>query len=154
MNVIFLDIDGVLCTTRQAVAINDRGVMSCLDPVALQFLDRIARDFDVKYVISSTWRMGESYSYFRSLFMAAQARDLAMALYYDDWATPVIHEKDRGHEIQNWIDRNKPENYIILDDDSDMLDHQKEFFVQTSCYDGMLFEHYKKVEELLKSFGS
>jgi hypothetical protein len=39
---------------------------------------------------------------------------------------------DRGHEIQQWIDDNQIEKYVIIDDDPDMLDSQLNNFVQTS----------------------
>jgi hypothetical protein len=39
---------------------------------------------------------------------------------------------DRGHEIQMWLDNNKVDNYVILDDDNDMLPSQINNFVRTS----------------------
>lgn len=39
---------------------------------------------------------------------------------------------DRGSEIQEWLDKQtEPYRYIILDDDSDMLDCQLPYFIQT-----------------------
>lgn len=38
----------------------------------------------------------------------------------------------RGSEIQEWLDKQtEPCRYVILDDDSDMLDCQLPYFIQT-----------------------
>lgn len=38
----------------------------------------------------------------------------------------------RGSEIQEWLDKQtEPYRYVILDDDSDMLDWQLPYFIQT-----------------------
>ena len=39
---------------------------------------------------------------------------------------------DRGYEIQGWIDTHEIDNYVILDDDNNMLDTQRNNFVRTS----------------------
>lgn len=46
--------------------------------------------------------------------------------------TPYLHLKIRGEEIQYWLDNNQVERYVIIDDDTDFLEEQKAFFVQTS----------------------
>ena len=39
--ILFLDMDGVLCTGRVAIANGEQGWIASLDPVALRFLDRM-----------------------------------------------------------------------------------------------------------------
>jgi len=39
--------------------------------------------------------------------------------------------------------------YVILDDDSDFLKHQKKYFVQTSHENGFLWEHYNRALAIL-----
>jgi hypothetical protein len=40
---------------------------------------------------------------------------------------------ERGHEIQDWLDKHKEvTNYVIIDDDNDMLDTQRSNFVRTA----------------------
>ena len=146
--VIFLDFDGVICTGRQAIASGERGVISGLDPVALGFLDRVCRDFGAKIVISSTWRHGDKRRNFYEIFGCAGFISLAKAI-HENWATPSLPDKSRGHEIEQWLCENECGNYLILDDDSDMLDYQKPFFVNTDSMNGMLAEHYIKALELL-----
>lgn len=148
--VIFLDFDGVICTGRMAAATGERGCISGLDPVAMRWLDRVCREYKCKVVISSTWRLGGNRGQFYDLFAAACCFDLAKAI-DEAWCTPVIHELTRGHEIQLWIANKAYEgSYLILDDDSDMLPKQLEWFVQTDGHNGMLMDHFDKAEEIIK----
>ena len=39
---------------------------------------------------------------------------------------------DRGHEIQQWINDHNIVNYVIIDDDNDMLPSQRGNFVRTA----------------------
>lgn len=149
--IIFLDFDGVLCTGRQAVAMKERGLIANLDPVALMFLNRICREYGCRVVISSTWRHGKKRRHFYELFMAGGHVDLAKAI-HEAWETPVLPDGKRGHEIQAWIDGHGDGlNYIIIDDDSDMLEHQRDRFIHTDSYNGMLMEHYIAAEKLLNA---
>ena len=150
MKVIFLDFDGVICTRRQALASGERGVISGLDPVALGFLNRICRDYKIQIVISSTWRMcgKKTRRSFYELFACAGYVDLGRAI-HKDWRTPNLPDATRGHEIEIWLSDNECDDYVILDDDSDMLDYQKPRMVTTDSHNGMLFEHYEKTMELL-----
>ena len=148
MKVIFLDFDGVLCTGRQAYASGEIGVISGLDPVALGFLDRICKDYNIKIVISSTWRIGDSRRNFYEIFGCAGYVNLAKSL-HDDWATKSLPDKDRGHEIEEWLSVNECDGYLILDDATDMLDYQKPFFVNTDSMNGMLAEHYIESMKIL-----
>lgn len=146
--IIFLDIDGVTCTSRHAVAIGETGLWANQDPVALAFLNRMCKEYDCRVVISSTWRKGKDRRYFYELFMASGNLNLAQALDYY-WCT-VNTGGCRGDEIQEWLDRNRWDDYIIIDDSSDMLEHQKDHFVRTDSRNGMLFEHYMAIEEKIK----
>lgn len=150
--IIFLDFDGVLCTIRQAVAVGDRGGLGCLDPVALDFLNRICRENKVYVIISSTWRIGEKCSFFHNLFKATGHFDLVGSLYWDDYATPRMTGV-RGLEIEDWLKRNDSvvKDYLIIDDDSDMLPYQMERFIKTDCRNGLLFQNYVDIEKRIKT---
>ena len=62
-------------------------------------------------------------------------------------ATPSIHEAahgaTRGWEIHQWLIKNKDEHEIthvvIIDDDSDMMEWQADWFVKTSMTDGLTY---------------
>jgi hypothetical protein len=147
-HIIFLDIDGVLCTHRCAAALGEKGLMANLDPIALAFLNRLCQEYDIRVVISSTWRKGKDRRHFYELFMASGNLHLARALDYN-WCT-INTGGCRGDEIQEWLDRCKWDGYTIIDDDSDMLEHQKDHFIKTNNRNGMLFEHYIAIEEKIK----
>ena len=44
---------------------------------------------------------------------------------------------ERGDQIQRWLDSHDVEKYAIVDDDSDMLDHQLRYFIQTEMMYGL-----------------
>lgn len=127
MNVIFLDVDGVLTSARV-------DGFQTFDKYAVEFVNFICQKAPCKVVISSTWRsMGGGEEFFKGFF----GENL-----HEDWSTTFKRMGERGKEIQEWLDRHpETENYLILDDDSDMLDSQKENFIKTDTYNGLLFEH-------------
>ena len=139
MNVIFLDIDGVLNSHRTCEAFDGYGYLRCedkkLDPVAIGMLKEIQEKFGCKFVISSSWRIGHEVSDFD--FLGLDVIGL----------TGVSKDNSiRGDEIQEYLDAH-PEisNYVIIDDDSDMLESQFGHFVKTDIRNGFLNEHFKQV---------
>lgn len=70
-------------------------------------------------------------------------------------ATPVINPDNiRGEEIQAWMDRAKERgkdisHYIIIDDDSDMLPEQMEFFIKTDMRTGLTTKAALQAIEIL-----
>lgn len=144
-NIIFLDMDGVLCVTRCSF---DRYpcIMRRLDPIGIEFLNAFCSASNAKIVMSSMWRLGHEkfpLGAFESLLTAGLK---TKHIFYDDPITPSLPGW-RGEEIKDWLDRREGEwnNYIILDDDSDMLEEQMDHFVKTDGYNGVLFEHMKKM---------
>lgn len=151
--VIFLDFDGVLCTLRQAVAVGDRGCLGCLDPVALDFLNRMCLENDVWVIISSTWRIGAPCINFHNLFKATGHFHLVKSLYWADYATPSLNTGHRGTQIEDWLKRNDNivQDYLILDDETDMLDYQMSRLVKTDCSNGIMLEQYIDIEKRIKA---
>jgi len=133
MKIIFLDIDGVLNVISQGW--DDFG--SLFHKHFEDNLRMIIEKTGAKIVISSTWksdglkRMQEMWKH-RNL--PGKVIDITpdcieivnkgICEFYD-----LV---DRGHEIQYWIDTHNIDNYVILDDDNDMLDNQRNNFVRTS----------------------
>lgn len=73
-----------------------------------------------------------------------------------DITPSLAHKYDttlcRGKEIDEWLSKH-PEvtKYVILDDDTDMEEHQLPFFIKTDPYkDGLNNEVANKVIEILK----
>lgn len=137
--VIFLDIDGVLSTHRTLVLDHE----GTFDPIGVRLLKKLLdKNDDWCIVLSSTWRMfSHPYGLFKSHGITSIHRD---------HSTKII-DHHRGSEIQEWLDRHPEiEDYIILDDDSDMLDTQMDKFVQTPFDDGITFKVYLELERRMK----
>jgi hypothetical protein len=124
MNIIVLDVDGVL-------NMHGSGGLYTLNKKRLRLLDKIVKETDAKVVVSSTWRI--DYQHMRKLRNCLGYRGIKIVGVTDQLGKSASGERYyRGHEIQKWLDEH-PEvnNYVILDDDSDMLDSQLRNFVQT-----------------------
>lgn len=94
-----------------------------IDPRAVKRLNRITDATKAKIVVSSTWR---SDSNLQEVFTLVGIKEPI----YD--VTPYMRSRHRGSEIQEWLDKQtEPYRYVILDDDSDMLDCQLPYFIQT-----------------------
>lgn len=126
-NVIFLDIDGVLNSMRSMK------FMEMVDMECARNLRRIVSHTNADIVISSTWRLGNSTHNLREIFYP-------WGLYRVIGKTCSNHpdrKSVRGDEIKAWIDAFGCKNYLILDDDTDMLPEQKEHFINTDAYHGL-----------------
>lgn len=116
MNVIFLDIDGVLNTPTERG--RRRGSWP-LDPELVRRYLGLASAIGAKTVLSSTWRKGED--------TLEMIREAGIRFY---GITPHFQYSERAEEIDAWL-RLHPEvtEYAILDDDHQMLPHQPFFLV-------------------------
>ena len=143
MKVIFLDIDGVLNSWSTNYRITTQ---------KLQLLNKIIENTDAKIVISSSWRVGSKdvEDFLRNNFKKDDFRlDSFNNVTNDECITNIFYNDNiigltdtsgpsRGDEIQRWLDtHDNIESYVILDDDSNMLDSQLENFVQTDTYFGI-----------------
>ena len=132
MKVIFLDIDGVLNVIPQGY---DRyGAI-----FHQHFVDNLKELVDktgAKIVVSSSWRLAKTVEWFKEMWMYRKlpgevvdiTPDLAFKrkdLSFDYWQSVP-----RGSEIDRWLKEHiEVTNYVILDDDSDMLVKQFDHFV-------------------------
>lgn len=160
MKIIFLDIDGVLnfYSSRKAVK-----MMICQD--RMMMVADLARRTKAQIVISSTWRLGTSIKYFQEIFWHMTAlypsRYYSFNNYSDDCERLVIIDKTprfsgciRGLEIQYWLEAHAGmvNNYVIIDDDADMLPHQLEtHFVKTNGFKGITKEDITNCERILNN---
>lgn len=147
--VMFLDMDGPLCPPRISMAMGDRGIYTALDIPALTFINNLLReDPFLGLVISSSWRVGRDTDFFYHVFGALGLRYLKSRL-CEDWKTKVLGLK-RGEEVEEWLGRHPEiENYVILDDDSDFLENQKDKLVLADPRDGLLFKHFIQIRDIL-----
>lgn len=100
MNVIFTDIDGVLNNSYK-----NRWIDNSID-----IYNRLCEEFDLKPVISSTWRTNHS------------KKDLQHILNYYGVTTPIydytpiLPDQPRGVEIETWLLENNPNKWVVIDD--------------------------------------
>lgn len=146
--IVFLDIDGVLCTKDSIQeAISDwcgglnidedewvkqyKGIAAGIgffpkldmfhwpfDRLALKNIHHLARHPDVRFVISSTWREDRTTQDLIDLFTMKGLNVRIIDRTRD--GHPGSHTDTRAHEIQDWLDANKDivESYVILDDNT------------------------------------
>ena len=143
------------------------------DPVSVNFLNLIVEKTGAKVVVSSTWRHGrrveDLQNILKSVGFNGEVIDTTPSLNARIGKDPAGYTVPRGCEIDWWlknkgdfqrinwskerqqeyIDKSKVKNYVILDDDSDMLYSQREHFVQTSFKDGLSEKKAIKAIEIL-----
>lgn len=149
MKILMLDCDGVLNTS------NNHSLWGLSRP-CLRQLERIVKETDCKIVLSSTWRILSETRQF--LIKKLRYRNLYLFGYTPQLGGTEIFDKNdeylrracRGDEIQSWLDAHpEVENYVIVDDDSDMLDSQLPNFVQTTMENGLTEEKASEIISLL-----
>lgn len=163
MKVLFLDFDGVMNSAKWMIAQSETikkqsGLTwrhACeLDPTAVRRVLRIINTTGAAVVVSSSWRIIHTPEEINEIFIEAGFPEMNQHIIgrtpYD-----LTKGKIRGLEIQEWINwyqtkNGKLENFVILDDDNDMLPVQKEsHFVQTSWEHGVQEEHVEKAIKIL-----
>lgn len=162
MNVIFLDIDGVLNSVDFIERVTEAGRggkfgtneywSAHLDPERIKHLNRLIAESDAKVVISSTWRIGKTPERMQEILeMKGFEGEVIGCTTTDDLGC-------RGHQIQAWLDVN-PEtlSFVILDDDPDMGPLMP-YLVKTTYLDwengGLRDEHVEKALEVLEANGA
>ena len=156
MKVIFLDIDGVLNSEEFAIWCRDfpdfikNGGSNWVDPNAVKMIEDICKDYDVKLVISSSWRTWDLESTIEEF---NRYKSLCKLTPYIVGITPrntdYYVREDRGEEIQHYLDTHPEiENYCIIDDDNDMLDSQRDNFVRTNSIHGLTIYDCDKIREI------
>lgn len=174
--IIFLDVDGVLNCNDWYVkryALVQANVETrnhpydefCPDAVAR--LNKLTDATGAKIVISSTWRLGRDLDELQTLFkevgITGEVIDKT-----DHFGGIKGYGIPRGCEIDHWLNQHKfqrinwsiktqmeyaekseIDNYVIFDDDSDMLYNQREHFIKTSQKTGLDDGDIEKAIELL-----
>lgn len=155
MKILFLDFDGVLnheefYSKRLELPSIEEYPYSEIDPKCITKLNYIIKETDAKVVISSTWRHGRTIA------------ELQEILNYFGFIGEIIditpnltHESSvRGNEIWEWIKLNVDNyfrftEYVILDDDCDMLYYQKDNFIHVDKWVGITGNNVRKAIAIL-----
>jgi hypothetical protein len=143
MNVIFLDIDGVLNSSTHGYGNHE-------NPDFIEYaifqLKRIVKDGNASIIISSSWRVGSSLEEMQCIFNKYQLGDYIIGL------TPRINNyRGRHEEIKSYIKHaDYPiSNFVILDDDSDM-DGLFRNFIKTDAQYGLTKVDAERAITILK----
>lgn len=140
---LFLDIDGVLNCSSDWKNENADGFHT-LDPKKIDNLKLVfeAMPENSRIVLSSDWRhfQDDGREKLEDLLKERELiiSDITPALC---WNTKLNSRNIRGHEIDFWLQKHQDdESYIIIDDNVQFLEHQMEFFIETSFdeFDGGL----------------
>ena len=169
MKLIFVDIDGVINGSdffkkrhqfRKENNLKVEQFPDHVDPATIKRLTRIIEETGAKIVISSTWRKLYSLEELQKGLDGEGLRGEIIGL------TPIFESPDmpegyerqrmvfRGTEIFAYISKHFPKwylkkDYVIIDDDSDMLYWQKDNFVNTDREIGLTDKDAELAIEIL-----
>lgn len=158
MKIIFLDIDGVLnheafYKARHENKSEIEYPYSEIDPISVQILNTLCEESGANVVISSTWRhSGIEYckDALEKVGFTGEIIDI----------TPTHESRFRGLEILDWIKSNEDligdryynfTEYVILDDDSDMLYWQRNNFLLIDRFVGLTMGDVFRAKKILNN---
>lgn len=161
MKVIFLDVDGVLNSENDLRIYRKKNeITGCIlydvvEDRPLKLLKEIVEKTSARIVVSSSWRIGCERSGRQSIFgkelyekLEKRLKDYGMEIY--DITPSLGTGTQRGDEIREWLSKNQVENFIILDDDSDMCEYaDMKNFIHTTYEHGLTEELKNKAIEVL-----
>jgi hypothetical protein len=113
-------------------------------PIALSNMEHLLRrNPEVQIVVSSSWRTSRTVPELKEVFKSP----LISAAIFDKTES---FSNVRGEEIQKWLNEH-PEvtNYVIVDDDRNMLESQQENFVRVSPLHGFQYADMLWAERIL-----
>lgn len=164
-NGIFLDFDGVINSSPWFASLpSKKGIISdfgselmwieMVDPEAIKKLNKIIEKTRAKVIISSSWRCHHTIKRLQSVLNARGfigeiigKTPCVVDMNILNASEPSVNNEkyigERGLEIKQWLVENAVlgiDNFIILDDNSDMADLRK-FLIKTSWHTGLLDEH-------------
>lgn len=133
MKAIFLDFDGVITIPPKWYLKADK----------IKLVKKIVDETEAKIVVSSSWRMETVEETINKMIGRPKRCPHNKML---NWFIDNLYDvtswiglgEGRGGQIQKYLNEHPEiENYVIIDDDGDMLDSQLYHFVQTNFEDGI-----------------
>lgn len=163
--IIFLDIDGVLATSEFL----HQGQWALATKKQLLF-KRILDQTNAEIVLSSSWRchnVEETKQHMEKHGFMFNDKLIGVTIRAYQWIEKGVHLSiPRGVEIKQWIDTNIHSDngknyqrkklgidyqYVIIDDDCDMLLEHKDNFVRTDSEKGLTEKDVEKAIEILNN---
>lgn len=153
MKIIFLDIDGVLNNELFYNEEEHEKKQHDIDERNLKLLNELIQETGAKVVITSTWRLGKTEKELQNILeqFGFTGEIIGTTKHY---GKPCL----RRNEILEWIEtheeligqcRNQFTEYVIFDDDSDMLYWQRDNFICVDSYVGLTPRNIYKAEWML-----
>lgn len=151
--IIFLDFDGVVETIYWEKAedgtwsfnVHKSGREELNNKQAIGWLNELYRKVPYDIVVSSTWRIGMTIDELQTLLINSGFNSDIKVI----GSTPILH-RQRGQEIQAWLDTMSfTGKFIIIDDDVDMC-HLLPLLVRTDCQLGFTIYDFQKALSLLE----
>jgi hypothetical protein len=135
MNVIFTDIDGVF---NLAVSSKKNWNYS-----SIEIYNRICEEFDLKPVITSTWRTNHTIKELQRVF--------------DYWGidtpiydyTPILYSEPRGIEIDTWLRENPCDKWVVIDDNVSGITPFVSNVVKCRGWLGLTEDEYIEIKKIL-----
>lgn len=154
MNIIFLDVDGVLNNIKDAEELYEKtrkpivGFEWPFSKISLNVLKRIVDDTDAQIVVTSSWRLRKQ----GREILLSELEKYNLKERVIGW-TPSLKAFDREKEIIAYLKSIEYENlnFIILDDEVSWYKDLENNVIKTNAYFGLNEEHLEKSINLLKS---
>ena len=124
MNIVFLDVDGVLNCDAYFKSIKGTGILSEIDKNTLPLLKKIVEENDAEIVLSSTWRdleyADDPYALEMWQLLIDSLASFGLSLYDK---TPILC-KPRPEEIKAWLEAHpEVKAWISIEDDCSEEDY-------------------------------
>lgn len=150
MNIIFLDIDGVLNSKRKLIEIYNKthkshsGYNYPFDEKCLEYLKLLVEKTNSKIVITSSWRKTKE----GIILLNKTLKEYNLDKYIIGY-TPILNTK-REIEIIEYLKTLKEiPNYIILDDDIKDLESLSSYLIKTDKFYGLTYKNITKGIKIL-----
>jgi hypothetical protein len=151
MNIIFLDIDGVLRTDKSDKywsSITGKAIPKIVfdrnfDKNAISTINEIIHYTGAKVVITSTWRVQHSLEQLKLIFKSRGFQGEIIDI------TNVGYS--RGEEIQEWLDTHTVNKYVVIDDNiKDIQVHiNPKRIIHCNPNIGLCSDQFEKITDLL-----
>lgn len=162
MKIIFLDLDGVLNSGEDMISRNlfkDRLISNdkhgqLFDERCVRYLAYIIKKTDAQIVISSSWRLAglsQMQDLWKDRSLPGEVIDITPRSFINEDDESFMYDC-RGEEIAAWLNQNEFDNieeWVIIDDDSDMLEDQTFNFVKTDGRYGLDYPSTQRVLTIL-----
>jgi hypothetical protein len=134
MRVIFTDIDGVLNPHWRKK----------WSKSAVMLYNKICKEFDLRVVITSTWRTNHTIEQLQQIF-TEQGIEIPIYDY-----TPHLEQEDRGLEIRQWLMENVDcIDWVIIDDKTSDIEPHVKNVVKCRSWIGLTKDEYEEIKTLL-----